>query len=225
MPRNAPACGGGGRRSTLGLRSTLAAVWHNPSPGGPRDFRRRRIALAMAPIGELLPLQFASIESELAAGSPSPTSQRPPRFFSPVEHVGTASKDWPGQASDGAASGGRPINAIEGRCWVNSSHVESDLVPSRAQKGSIVMRKQRYVADKPHFVTCFLCRVPFQFGPNIYAGQRVPPWDIMVCEPCTRGNWDGIVLATHHHLAKHLRNKGIPIRLNAKGWLDWPGSS
>ena len=86
------------------------------------------------------------------------------------------------------------------------------------------MRKQQYLADKPHFVTCFLCRFPFQFGPHVYAGQRISPWAIMVCEPCVRGNWDGIVLATHPDLAKHLRDKGIPIRLNVKGWLDWPGS-
>lgn len=72
---------------------------------------------------------------------------------------------------------------------------------------------------------CFLCRRPFQFGPGLYAGKPIKPWDIMVCDSCSRGNHDGIVPATYPHLIEHLKSRGIAIAINSKGWIDWPRSN
>jgi hypothetical protein len=37
------------------------------------------------------------------------------------------------------------------------------------------------VDETLHMVKCFLCETPFQFGPRIYNGRRIPEWDMMVC--------------------------------------------
>jgi hypothetical protein len=83
------------------------------------------------------------------------------------------------------------------------------------------LRRKQSPADA-FFTNCFLCGRSFQYGPHIYDGR--PQWDIMVCMPCIQGNWDGIVLENHPRLAEHLKAKGIPVQLNAKGWLDWPNA-
>ena len=72
---------------------------------------------------------------------------------------------------------------------------------------------------------CFLCRRQFQFGPHRYAGKPIKPWDVMVCETCLKGNWDGIVPTTYPHLVEHLKSRGMPVTLNANGWIDWPKSN
>jgi hypothetical protein len=69
---------------------------------------------------------------------------------------------------------------------------------------------------------CFLCSFPFQFGPHVYDGKFIPGWDVMVCDGCYRGNWDGIVPSTRPHVVPYLQSKGIEVRYNAKGWIDWP---
>jgi hypothetical protein len=82
------------------------------------------------------------------------------------------------------------------------------------------LRRKDHPTDA-FLMNCFLCGSRFQFGPHIYDGR--PQWeDVMVCIPCIRGNWDGVVLASHPRLGEHLKAKGIPIKLNAKGWLDLP---
>lgn len=90
-------------------------------------------------------------------------------------------------------------------------------------KGARRRANDRSAADEHAiFCDCFLCRQPFRFGPHEYRGRRIPPWDIMVCEICFQGNWDGIVPTTHPHLLEHLKVRGIKVGLNAKGWIDWP---
>lgn len=69
---------------------------------------------------------------------------------------------------------------------------------------------------------CFLCGQPFRSGPQVYGGRRIPAWDIMVCNTCRSGNWDGIVPGTRPHLLPYLQSKGIAVTLNAKGWIPWP---
>jgi len=69
---------------------------------------------------------------------------------------------------------------------------------------------------------CFLCHLPFQFGPHVYNGKYIAPWDMMVCDACYRGNWDGIVPQVRPHLVPYLQSKGVEIRYNANGWIDWP---
>ncbi|MEH6699961.1 MAG: hypothetical protein V7672_14790 [Brevundimonas sp.] len=72
------------------------------------------------------------------------------------------------------------------------------------------------------FIDCFLCRQPFRFGDGIYDGKHVRGWETNFCWTCINGNHDGIVLEYHPSLVSHLKERGIPIRLNARGWLDIP---
>jgi hypothetical protein len=69
---------------------------------------------------------------------------------------------------------------------------------------------------------CRLCRRRFQFGEHIYKGRAINEWDIMVCEWCYASNRDGIVPQSHPDLIQHLEKRGIGVKLNAKGWIDWP---
>ena len=78
------------------------------------------------------------------------------------------------------------------------------------------------MASDKFFYDCFLCNRPFQFGPHVYDGRPVRQWDILMCNRCLRGNWDGIVLEGHPKLQQHLAAKGLQVRLNASGWLDIP---
>jgi hypothetical protein len=78
------------------------------------------------------------------------------------------------------------------------------------------------VDETPHMVKCFLCETPFQFGPHIYNGRRIPEWDMMVCRGCYQGNWDGIVPESRPRLLPYLKSKGITVKPNAQGWIDWP---
>lgn len=83
------------------------------------------------------------------------------------------------------------------------------------------MRKAQYT--EPAFIErCFLCQTPFQYGPHIYSGRPVKAWDVMACNRCLDANWDGIVPSRHPRLIAHLEERGVEIRLNAKGWIDWP---
>ena len=76
--------------------------------------------------------------------------------------------------------------------------------------------------DEAPMAECFLCKRAFQFGEHIYAGKRIPAWDIMVCDSCYKGNWDGIVPGTRPHLVPYLQSRGIKVTYNASGWIDWP---
>ena len=76
----------------------------------------------------------------------------------------------------------------------------------------------RVVAD------CFMCKKQYQSGPQIYTGRTIKAWEINVCDACHSGNWDGIAPETHPRLIAHLRKRGIPVNLNANGWIDWPRS-
>jgi len=76
--------------------------------------------------------------------------------------------------------------------------------------------------DPKFFEECFLCKRSFQFGPHRYAGRRIPQWNIMICEGCDNGNWDGIVPSRSPQLIAHLHTLGVEIRLNEKGWIDLP---
>src|SRR5262245_27345627 len=78
------------------------------------------------------------------------------------------------------------------------------------------------MSDTPAMIKCFLCDMPFQFGPHVYGGRRIPEWDIMVCNGCYQGNWDGIVPARRSHLVPYLQSKGIEVKYNAQGWINWP---
>ena len=74
----------------------------------------------------------------------------------------------------------------------------------------------------PPLHTCFLCEKGFQFGPRRYDGRAIPVWDIGVCDLCFKGNHDGLVPDQHPRLVSRLRERGIPLTKNARGWLAWP---
>lgn len=73
-----------------------------------------------------------------------------------------------------------------------------------------------------HMVPCFLCKRDFQFGPHVYAGRGVAAWGIRICRLCEDGNWDGIVTSSHPDLMDHLKERGVEVRFNPKGWLPIP---
>jgi hypothetical protein len=68
---------------------------------------------------------------------------------------------------------------------------------------------------------CFICDQMFKFGPDVYEGRPVLAWgEEMVCRRCERDNLDGIVPT--QHLEDKLREKGIKIEYNAKGYIVIP---
>jgi hypothetical protein len=73
------------------------------------------------------------------------------------------------------------------------------------------------------FCDCILCDVPFQRGPHVYNGRHIGAWDVEICDLCVSRNRDGIMPDRHPRLIAHLRTKGVPIKLNPKGWLNIPG--
>ncbi len=69
---------------------------------------------------------------------------------------------------------------------------------------------------------CFMCQSHVPFGNGNYQAKRILPWDIMVCDTCRQGNWDGIVPSSYPHFVKHLQDCGLSFELNKKGWIEWP---
>lgn len=74
----------------------------------------------------------------------------------------------------------------------------------------------------PTLFECFLCEKGFQFGQHRFKGRAVPVWEIGVCDGCFSANHDGIVPDQHPRLIQRLRERGIPLTKNARGWLAWP---
>lgn len=68
--------------------------------------------------------------------------------------------------------------------------------------------------------TCPLCRSKFQHGPHKYVGHFMKKYDIMVCNSCWVGNWNGWASIYEEILINHLKEKVLPIpERNEKGWL------
>ena len=79
------------------------------------------------------------------------------------------------------------------------------------------------MASGPRVVLdCFLCGGQFKFGPQIFTGKPIKAWEINVCDACHSGSWDGLAPEKYPRLIQHLRRRGIPVNLNANGWIDWP---
>jgi hypothetical protein len=73
-----------------------------------------------------------------------------------------------------------------------------------------------------HMYECFMCGSDFQFGPHVYGGRAIGAWNISVCQSCYSSNHDGIVREQHPKLMAHLKEQGLGIQLNNRGWLSWP---
>lgn len=71
-------------------------------------------------------------------------------------------------------------------------------------------------------VGCFLCKVPFEFGPHLYEGRYFTSWGVSICHPCLDGNRDGVAPDLHPDLELHLLSRGVDVRHNGKGWIDIP---
>lgn len=69
---------------------------------------------------------------------------------------------------------------------------------------------------------CFLCKTEFQTGPHIWEGRKIQAWDVMICDRCRSKNEEGILPDRFPHLIQHLKDKGIPVRLNVSGWINIP---
>ena len=69
-------------------------------------------------------------------------------------------------------------------------------------------------------IKCFICDKQFQFGNHHYEGHPSPKYDIMVCNSCWQGNWDGWASQYEEKLLSHLKNNNLPEpQRNSKGWL------
>jgi hypothetical protein len=76
--------------------------------------------------------------------------------------------------------------------------------------------------DSYSYVTCIVCEQPRIFGPHRYDAHRVRGWDVMICNSCRNGNWDGIV--PNDALLERLKAAGVTkIQYNEKGWIPIPG--
>ena len=67
---------------------------------------------------------------------------------------------------------------------------------------------------------CFLCRRPFQFGPQ--NGMQVKAWKIWVCNDCHASQRGGIVPDLYPHLVEHLKAREITPDYDDHGWIRWP---
>jgi len=67
---------------------------------------------------------------------------------------------------------------------------------------------------------CDICGSEFQWGPQRYDGQDIPRYQMIVCMPCYKGNWDGWAPHREKKLEEHLAQKGLPLpERNARGWF------
>jgi hypothetical protein len=77
---------------------------------------------------------------------------------------------------------------------------------------------------KEFTATCFLCQQDKRAGPGHFEGRAVPAWDVWICDFCRNGNYNGVVpeLAPGKRLISHLKERGLPVKLNKNGWVDIP---
>lgn len=76
--------------------------------------------------------------------------------------------------------------------------------------------------DRQSGLSCFLCREPFRPGLGKYDGRRIEKWQIDVCNLCLKTSAGGLAPASNRKLIDHLQSLRIPVRLNERGWIDWP---
>src|ERR1700733_5225119 len=70
---------------------------------------------------------------------------------------------------------------------------------------------------------CFVCGRKFQFGTYEFDGRHIETWEVDICRPCIRANYDGIDLDEYPRLKKHLEDKiWLVIPINSFGLFDIP---
>ena len=108
-------------------------------------------------------------------------------------------------------SGGAPFDALD----------SGRQCERRLKRESVAV--DHFLTTEPKFFEkCFLCKQSFQFGPHLYDGRHIASWGISVCRSCDAANWDGVVPDSHPDLIEHLKQRGVRIQLNGKGWLPLP---
>jgi hypothetical protein len=76
------------------------------------------------------------------------------------------------------------------------------------------------MVDPKVMYCCEVCGQQFQFGPHVYNGRLIRTYQIMVCNGCYAGNWDGWAPHFEATVTRKLTEQGLPIPArNAKGWL------
>lgn len=77
------------------------------------------------------------------------------------------------------------------------------------------MLNEKFIFD------CHICGSKYQHGPHICQGHRLELYgDIICCDTCWKGNWDGWNQDRELTLLNHLKAKGLPIPpRNSKGFL------
>ena len=85
---------------------------------------------------------------------------------------------------------------------------------------------RQFLTTGPKFIEkCFLCKQSFQLGPLRYDGRHIVSWSISICRSCDAASWDGVVPDSHPDLIEHLKQRGVRIQLNEKGWLPMPNDT
>ena len=69
---------------------------------------------------------------------------------------------------------------------------------------------------------CDVCGKSLQRGPHRYEGKINKTYDILVCDSCRNGNWDGWAPHYENKIIKIIQKKGLPLpSRNEKGWLPY----
>ena len=76
--------------------------------------------------------------------------------------------------------------------------------------------------DTRFHADCGLCGNRRQQGAQHMQGRNVPGWGMWICNRCREANHDGIVPESNAEFMARLRARGVPLQLNAIGWLKIP---
>ena len=81
--------------------------------------------------------------------------------------------------------------------------------------------KRATLRDSDKFMRpCDVCGSIFQYGRHLYAGRWLIRYQLLACDDCLRGNWDGWGPMAEPKILDHLMSKGLPEPArNEKGWL------
>ena len=76
--------------------------------------------------------------------------------------------------------------------------------------------------DNRYHADCGLCGDRRGAGGHHMQGRNVPDWGVWICNKCRDANHDGIVPESNTEFLRKLRARGVPLQLNALGWVKIP---
>ena len=77
-------------------------------------------------------------------------------------------------------------------------------------------------SDMRYHADCALCGTRRGGDGARQEGATVPDWGLWICNKCRLENHDGIVPESNGEFIAKLRARGVPLTLNAIGWLVIP---